>query len=146
MSRRETFLESAKAANAQALGPPTGTTGAEPTAPLLQTLVDEIARLRESVARQESRLPEGAGPLSRDRHSKAPAGRVGPLTWVLAGSLVTVLLLSALRPDWDLRPEQRNDLALGQRMHRLLDSMEGPERSKVLDSLWDPTLQSATSD
>lgn len=131
MSRRETFRESARAANDQSLGltnpGPSGTErGTVDLSPILNGLT-EVQRRLEAI---EQRLPTHSGP----REVRRPARAM--LAWVLGAVLITLLGITALRPDWALRPSQRSQLLLGARLYKRLQHMEERDRLEVLKSLW----------
>ena len=142
MNRRETVRESARAANDQSLGlscpGPSGTErGTVDLSPILNGLADLQRRL-EAI---EQRFPARSGPREVQR------SRRGTLAWVLGTVLITLLGVTALRPDWALRPRQRAELLLGERLYQRLQHMEERDRLEVLRSLWnEPPAAPGTSD
>lgn len=148
MTRRETFLESARAANDGTPATPVETPGKPMAAAPAQGVVTELQAIREELARLERRL-QG---IEASRELPVPpdglaSRRWRMVAWLLGGALIAILLVTALRPEWALRPRQRAELALGQRMHRLLDGMEEAERAEILGSLWEGSRPlPATSD
>lgn len=134
MSRRETFLESARSANDQALGaaPTASRTGPSDLAPILAALADTNRRL-EAFERATRALPAVSRepPLSGSRVRLAMAA-----AWALAAALLTLAAITLIRPDWALRPRERAELMLGERLYLRLQQMEEPERLAVLKSLW----------
>jgi hypothetical protein len=138
MTRRETFLESARAANDGTLAPPEETPGELMAAVPAQGVATELRTIREGLARLERRLQGIEAPRELPVPPDGLASRRWRMVaWLLGGALIAILLVTALRPDWALRPRQRAELALGQRMHRLLDGMEEAERAEILGSLWE---------
>lgn len=139
MSRRETFLESARAANDLALEstPQVARPREAVTSPDLETGLREILG---AIGRLEAR-PTSAEPERRRQRETWRA-----LALLLAGGLVALLLLTSIRPEWALREKQRAELELGRRMHQLLDTMEETEREQVLGSLWATSDTSPTTD
>lgn len=133
MSRRETFLESARVANDEALATPARESEQAPSGMELRVLTGELRQIREGIARLEAGLQAAMTAKPREVGGRRGLQRV---TWALAGALLAILVLTLARPDWALRPRQRADLALGERMHRVLETMEEGDRSEVLGSLW----------
>lgn len=148
MTRRETFLESARAANDGTLAPSGETLEELMAAAPAQGVATELQAIREGLARLERRLQGIEAPRDLPVPPGGPASRRWRMvTWLLGGALIAILLVTALRPEWALRPRQRAELALGQRMHRLLDGMEEAERAEILGSLWEVSRPlPATSD
>ncbi len=137
MSRRETFLESAKAANDQALSPaPVLATNA----PARSELAAILAAAVETNRRLESveRALREALPATREHAApKATRSRAAStVVWALVAALATLLGITLLRPEWALRSHQRAELLLGQRLYQRLQHMEEPDRLEVLKSLW----------
>ena len=132
MSRRETFLESARAVNDQALNaipaPARSSTTSGDLAAILAAVTETNRRL-EAVERTLQAVPLAR----RDPATSTPARQraAGIAVWSLAASLITLL-----KPDWALRPRQRAELLLGERLYQRLQHMEEPERLEVLKSLW----------
>jgi len=134
MSRRETFLESARSANDQALSaaPTASRTGSSDLAPILAELVETNRRL-EALERATRALPA----VSREAPRDGSRGRFATVTaWALGAALATVAAITLVRPDWALRSRQRAELMLGERLYLRLQRMEEPERLEVLKSLW----------
>jgi hypothetical protein len=134
MSRRETFLESARTANDQALiaAPAATRTGSSDLAPILAALAETSRRL-ETLERAVRALPETA------REVQPNAGRRRLATaaaWALGAALLTLAAITLIRPDWALRPRERAELMLGERLYLRLQRMKEPERLAVLKSLW----------
>ena len=132
MSRRETFLESARSANDQALSavPTPSRTGSADLAPILAALAETNRRL-EALERSSQALP----PPSRE--IPASRGRLATVAaWALGAALLTLAAITLVRPDWALRSRQRAELLLGERLYLRLQRMEEPERLEVLKSLW----------
>lgn len=131
MSRRETFLESARAANDRSLAQiesrPSET---ERTVVDLSPILNCLGELQRRLDAIEERMPAPG-----DRQA-TPARWRAPLAWVLATVLITVLAITAVRPDWALRPQQRAELLLGARLYQRLQRMEDRDRLEVLKSLW----------
>ena len=137
MSRRETFLESARAVNDQALNaipaPARSSTTSGDLAAILGAMTETNRRL-EAVERAVQ-----SGPLARRAPTASRSAReraAGIAVWTLAASLITLLGITLLKPDWALRPRQRAELLLGERLYQRLQHMEEPERLEVLKSLW----------
>ena len=137
MSRRETFLESARAVNDQALNaipaPARSSTTSGDLAAILGAMSETNRRL-EAVERAVQ-----AAPLARrDPTTSTPARQraAGIAVWTLAASLTTLVGITLLKPDWALRPRQRAELLLGERLYQRLQHMEESERLEVLKSLW----------
>ena len=137
MSRRETFLESARAANDQALN-------AIPAKERSSTVGGDLAAILGAMTETNRRLEAveravQAPPLAkRDPTTSRPAREraAGIAVWTLAASLLTLVGITLLKPDWALRPRQRAKLLLGERLYLRLQHMEEPERLEVLKSLW----------
>ena len=130
MSRRETFLESARAAN-------------DRIRPSMEAPLSESPRTVVDLSPITSRLDEMQRQLEAiESKFPAPANRGVParwrvaLPWVLATVLVTVLAITAVRPDWALRPRQRAELLLGTRLYQHLEHMGDSDRLQVLKALW----------
>lgn len=142
MSRRETFRESARAANDQSLGLTNpGPNGTERGAMDLSPILNGLADLQRRLEAIEQRLPAHSGP--RELRSSPRA----TLAWVLGTVLITLLAITALRPDWALRPRQRAELLLGGRLYQRLQHMEDRDRLEVLRSLWiEPSPAPQTND
>ena len=141
MSRRETFLESAKAANDQALSPaPVLATDDPARSELAATLATLLAAAVETNRRLESveRALREALPAKREHAApKSTRNRVAStVVWALVAALATLLGITLLRPEWALRSHQRAELLLGQRLYQRLQHMEEPDRLEVLKSLW----------
>ena len=135
MSRRETFRESARAANDQSLGlSSAGPSGTERGAVDLSPILNGLADLQRRLEAIEQRFPTHSGPRAVQR------SRRGTLAWVLGTVLITLLGVTALRPDWALRPRQRAELLLGGRLYQRLQHMEERDRLEVLRSLWTEPL------
>ena len=134
MSRRETFLESARSANDQALSaaPTASRAGASDAASILAALAETNRRL-EALERASR-----ATPLSgREPPPSARRGRLATaVAWALGAALLTLAAITLARPDWALRSRQRAELLLGERLYLRLQRMEEPERLEVLKSLW----------
>ena len=137
MSRRETFLESARAVNDQALNaipaPARSSTTSGDLAAILGAATETNRRL-EAVERAVQ-----AAPLARrDPTTSRPARErtAGIAVWALAASLITLVGITLFKPDWALRPRQRAELLLGERLYQRLQHMEESERLEVLKSLW----------
>ena len=141
MSRRETFRESARAANDQSLGLTNpGPSGTERGAMDLSPILNGQADLQRRLEAIEQRLPTHSG-LREVRRPRAT------LAWVLGAVLITLLGITALRPDWALRPSQRAELLLGGRLYQRLQHMEERDRLEVLRSLWiEPSPAPGTND
>ena len=137
MSRRETFLESARAVNDQALNaipaPARSSTTSGDLAAILAAVTETNRRL-EAVERTLQAVPLAR----RDPATSTPARQraAGIAVWTLAASLITLVGITLLKPDWALRPKQRAELLLGERLYLRLQHMEEPERLEVLKSLW----------
>jgi len=134
MSRRETFLESARSANDQALSvaPTASRVGASDAASILAALAETNRRL-EALERASRALPAP----SREAPPSARRGRLATAAaWALGAALLTVAVITLVRPDWALRSRQRAELLLGERLYLRLQRMEEPERLQVLKSLW----------
>ena len=142
MSRRETFRESARAANDQSLGLSNpGPSGTERGAVDLSPILNGLADLQRRLEAIEQRFPTQSGP----REVRRPARAM--LAWVLGAVLITLLGITALRPDWALRPTQRAELLLGARLYKRLQHMEERDRLEVLRSLWsEPSPAPGTND
>jgi len=134
MSRRETFLESARSANDQALtaAPTASRTGSSDLEPVLAALAGTNRRL-EALERATRALPAVSRepPLSGSRARLAMAA-----VWALGAALLTLAAITLIRPDWALRSRQRAELMLGEQLYLRLQRMEEPERLAVLKSLW----------
>jgi hypothetical protein len=131
MSRRETFRESARAANDQSLGLTNpGPSGTERGAVNLSPILNGLADLQRRIEAIEQRLPAHSGPREVRTSPRAT------LAWVLGTVLITLLAITAQRPDWALRPSQRAELLLGARLYKRLQHMEERDRLEVLRSLW----------
>jgi hypothetical protein len=132
MSRRETFLESARSANDLALSaePPPSRAGSPDLAPILAALAETNCRL-EALERSSRALPLPS------RETPASRGRLGTVAaWALGAALLTLAAITLVRPDWALRSRQRAELLLGERLYLRLQRMEEPDRLEVLRSLW----------
>jgi hypothetical protein len=141
MSRRETFRESARAANDQSLGlrRPEPSATERGTVDLLPIL-NGLAELERRLVAIEQRLPAQSPP-------REVGGWRATLAWVLGTVLITLLAITALRPDWALRPRQRAELLLGGRLYQRLQHMEERDRLEVLRSLWtEPSPAPPTND
>ena len=138
MSRRETFLESAKAANDRALNSTpaqevrTASTS-DPTA--LLAAAEETNRRLEALERSLRAAMEPVGTSAAPRIS--PGRRASTMAWVLAAALATLVAITLLRPEWALRSRQRAELLLGERLYQRLQHMEARDRLEVLKSLWE---------
>ena len=137
MSRRETFLESAKAANDQALSPvPVLATNA-PAGSELAAIVAAAVETNRRLESVERTLREA---LQATRERVAPKAlrsrAASTVVWALVAALATLLGITLLRPEWALRSNQRAELLLGQRLYQRLQHMEEPDRLEVLKSLW----------
>jgi hypothetical protein len=131
MNRRETFRESARAANDQSLGlSSAGPSGTERGAVDLSPILNGLADLQRRLEAIEQRFPTHSGPREVQRSPR------GTLAWVLATVLITLLGITVLCPDWALRPRQRASLLLGERLYQRLQHMEERDRLEVLRSLW----------
>jgi hypothetical protein len=141
MSRRETFLESAKAANDQALSlPPVLATDAPARSELAASLATLLAIAVETNRRLQSveRALRESLPATRE-HAVPKVTRsraASTVVWALAAALATLLAITLLRPEWALLAHQRAELLLGQRLYQRLQHMEEPDRLEVLKSLW----------
>jgi hypothetical protein len=134
MSRRETFLESARSANDQALtaAPTASRTGSSDLAPILAALAETNRRL-EALERAIRALPA----VSRESPPSGTRGRLARVAaWALGAALLTLAAITLVRPDWALGSRQRAELMLGERLYLRLQAMEEPERLEVLKSLW----------
>jgi hypothetical protein len=142
MSRRETFRESARAANDQSLGLSSpGPSEAERGTVDLSPILNGLAELERRLEAIEQRLPAHSGQREVRRSPRAT------LAWVLGTVLITLLAITALRPDWALRPRQRAELLLGGRLYQRLQHMEERDRLEVLRSLWsEPPAAPGTND
>jgi hypothetical protein len=142
MNRRETFRECARAANDQSLGlSSAGPSGTERGTVDLSPILNGLADLQRRLEAIEQRFPTHSGPCEVQR------SRRGTLAWVLGTVLITLLGVTALRPDWALRPRQRAELLLGGRLYQRLQHMEERDRLEVLKSLWiEPSPAPATND
>ena len=139
MSRRETFLASARAANDQRLhlGGLNATEQSAATLPEILSALTEVQRRLEAIE---------AG-LGGQGKSETGRSRRGTLAWVLGAVLMTLLSITVLRPDWALRPRQRAELLLGERLYQRLQRMEERDRVEVLKSLWTvPSAAAPTTD
>ena len=99
MSRRETYLESARAANDKALEQPTERPRCQVDSGQLNAIASELQSIRATVAQLERSLQALAPPskpLERPRERRSRIQR--PFTWVLAGALVTILTMTG-RPN-----------------------------------------------
>ena len=134
MSRRETFLESARSANDQALStvPAPSRTGPADLAAILTALAETNRKL-EALERANRALPPPSGEASRSAN-RARLATVA--AWALGAALLTLVAITLVRPDWALRSRQRAELLLGERLYLRLQRMEEPERLEVLRSLW----------
>ena len=142
MSRRETFRESARAANDQSLGLSSpGPSGTERGTVDLSPILNGLGDLQRRLEAIEQRLPAHSGPR------EVRTSRRGTLAWVLGTVLIILLGITALRPDWALRPSQRAELLLGARLYKRLQHMEERDRLEVLSSLWsEPAPAPGTND
>jgi hypothetical protein len=142
MSRRETFRESARAANDQSLGLSNpGPSGTERSAVDLSPILNGLADLQRRLETIEQRLPAHSGPREVGRSPRAT------VAWVLGTVLITLLAITAVRPDWALRPRQRAEFLLGGRLYQRLQHMEERDRLEVLRSLWtEPSPAPQTND
>lgn len=145
MSRRETYLESARAANDRALDSYPAPERSRPASGELAAILGAMSETNRRLEAVERAVQ--AAPLARHEPPAArPARRRAAeiAAWALAASLSTLVGITLLKPDWALRPRQRAELLLGERLFERLQRMEEPERREVLESLWpDP---SPTSD
>lgn len=135
MSRRETFLASARSANDQVLSAavPPSPTGPGDLAALLAAITETSRRL-EALERASRLLP----PTAFETRSNASRARLASVAaWALGAALLTLVLITLFRPDWALRPRQRAKLLLGERLYLHLQRMEQPDRLAVLKSLWE---------
>ena len=135
MSRRETFLASARSANDQVLSAaaPPSPSGSGELAALLAAITETNRRL-EALERASRVLP----PTAHETRSSARRARLTSVAvWALGAALLTLVLITLVRPDWALRPRQRAELLLGERLYLHLQRMEEPERLTVLKSLWE---------
>src|ERR1044072_3956210 len=131
MSRRETFRESARAANDQSLGLSSpGPSEAERGTVDLSPILNGLAELERRLEAIEQRLPARSGPREVRRSPRAT------LAWVLGTVLIPLLAITALRPDWALRPRQRAELLLGGRLYQRLQHMEERDRLGGVRSRW----------
>lgn len=138
MSRRETFLESAKAANDRALNstsaPQVGTAStSDPTA--IPAAAAETNRRLEALERSLLAAMAPAGTSAPPRISARR--RASTMACVLAAALATLVAITLLRPEWALRSRQRAELLLGERLYQRLQHMEERDRLEVLKSLWE---------
>jgi hypothetical protein len=137
MSRRETFLESARAVNDQALNAipakERSSTAGGDLAAILNAMAETNRRL-EAVERSVQAAPQARREPTTPRAARERAA--GIAVWTLAASLITLLGITLLKPDWALRPRQRAELLLGERLYQRLQHMEESERLEVLKSLW----------
>ncbi len=131
MNRRETFLESARAANDRSLAQiESRPSEAERTVADLSPILIRLGELLRRLAAIEARLPPPG-----DRQATRARGRT-LLAWVLGTVLITVLAITAVRPDWALQPRQKAELLLGARLYQRLERMDDRDRLEVLKSLW----------
>ena len=142
MNRRETFRESARAANDQSLGLSNpGPTEVERVTVDLSPILNSLAELERRLEAIEQRLPAHSGSREVRRSPRAT------LAWVLGTVLITLLGITVLCPDWALRPRQGAALLLGERLYQRLQHMEERDRLEVLRSLWsEPSAGSVKTD
>lgn len=141
MSRRETFLESARAANDQALSPgPVVVTDSPARSELAASLPTLLAVAVETNRRLESVERALREVLPATREPAAPkvtrSRAASTVVWTLGAALATLSAITLFRPEWALRSHQRAELLLGQRLYQRLQHMEEPDRLEVLKSLW----------
>jgi hypothetical protein len=137
MSRRETFLESAKAANDQALSPAPVLATNAPASSELAAILAAAAETNRRLESVERALREALPATREPAASKATRSRAAStVAWALVAALATRLGITLLRPEWALRSHRRAELLLGQRLYQQLQHMEEPDRLDVLKSLW----------
>lgn len=143
MSRRETFLESARAENERLLA---ATVAEEETrSATSRALETDLREIRDGLRRLEERLSGGRQPGQPlgTQVAEPPVREV--LNWILVGALLALLAMSVLKPDWSLRSDQKAALLLGEGLHRILSTMGEEERAEVLNALWESSAPSTAA-
>ena len=138
MNRRETFLESAKAANDRALNSTSAQQVGTASTSDLAAILAEAAETNRRLEAMERSLRAAMVPAGTSAPPRVSAGRrASTMAWGLAAALATLVAISLLRPEWALRSRQRAELLLGEKLYQRLQHMEERDRLEVLRSLWE---------